>query len=96
MRQSCLATLLGVTGRTELKQYDAYLRGKAEPQVRELLTGYGPVALIWVDTSRMMTPERGQRFADLVRSPQPNARKLYLTFSRPRAADSSSRPCRTR
>ena len=43
----------------ELKDYDEYLRGKAEPQVRELLTGYGPVALIWFDTPRMMTPERG-------------------------------------
>jgi alpha-L-fucosidase len=55
----------------ELKDYDAYLRGKAEPQVRELLTGYGPVALIWFDTPRMMTPERGQRFTDIVRSLQP-------------------------
>jgi alpha-L-fucosidase len=56
----------------ELKPYDKYLREKAEPQVRELLTGYGPVALIWFDTPRMMTPERGQRFADIVRSLQPN------------------------
>ncbi len=56
----------------ELKNYDAYLRAKAEPQVRELMTGYGPVALIWFDTPRMMTPERGQRFADIVRSMQPN------------------------
>jgi alpha-L-fucosidase len=56
----------------ELKNYDAYLRGKAEPQVKELLTGYGPVALIWFDTPRMMTPERGQRFADIVRALQPN------------------------
>jgi alpha-L-fucosidase len=55
----------------ELKDYDAYLRGKAEPQVRELLTGYGPVALIWFDTPRMMTPERGQRFTDIVRTLQP-------------------------
>jgi alpha-L-fucosidase len=55
----------------ELKDYDAYLRGKAEPQVRELLTGYGPVALIWFDTPRMMSPERGQRFTDIVRSLQP-------------------------
>jgi alpha-L-fucosidase len=59
-------------GRTELKKYDDYLRGKAEPQVKELLTGYGPVALIWFDTPRMMTPERGQRFADIVRSLQPD------------------------
>src|SRR5205085_8500231 len=58
--------------RKELKPYDQYLRGKAEPQVRELLTGYGPVALIWFDTPRMMTPERAQRFADLVRSTQPD------------------------
>src|SRR5512132_743840 len=55
----------------ELKDYDAYLRGKAEPQVRELLTGYGPGALIWFDTPRMMTAERSQRFTDLVRTLQP-------------------------
>jgi alpha-L-fucosidase len=55
----------------ELKNYDAYLRGKAEPQVKELLTNYGPVALIWFDTPRMMAGERGQRFVDIVRSTQP-------------------------
>ncbi len=55
----------------ERKEYDAYLRGKAEPQVRELLTGYGPVALVWFDTPRMMTPERAQRFVDIVRTLQP-------------------------
>jgi alpha-L-fucosidase len=59
-------------GKTELKKYDEYLRAKAEPQVKELLTGYGPVALIWFDTPRMMTPERGQRFASIVRSLQPD------------------------
>jgi alpha-L-fucosidase len=62
----------GPDGKTELKKYDDYLRGKAEPQVKELLTNYGPVALIWFDTPRMMTPERGQRFADIVRQTQPN------------------------
>lgn len=51
--------------------YDKYLREKAEPQVRELLTNYGPVCLIWFDTPRFMTEERGQRFIDLVRSIQP-------------------------
>jgi alpha-L-fucosidase len=55
----------------EQKDYDGYLKGKAEPQVRELLTGYGPVALIWFDTPRMMTPERGKRFTDIVRTLQP-------------------------
>ena len=58
----------------EQKNYDKYLQGKAEPQVRELLTGYGPVALLWFDTPRMMSGERGERadrFTRLVRSLQP-------------------------
>ena len=59
-------------GKTELKKYDDYLRGKAEPQVKELLTSYGPVALIWFDTPRNMAGERGQRFTDIVRKIQPN------------------------
>ena len=54
------------------KDYDQYLRGKAEPQVREILTGYGPICLIWFDTPRMMTPERTARFTQLVRLLQPN------------------------
>jgi alpha-L-fucosidase len=58
-------------GPDEKKDFDQYLRAKAEPQVRELLTGYGPVALVWFDTPRQMTPERGQRFVDIVRSLQP-------------------------
>jgi len=59
-------------GADDKKDYDQYLRGKAEPQVRELLTRYGPVALICFDTPRMMTGVRAQRFADIVRSRQPN------------------------
>jgi len=54
------------------KDFDQYLRDKAEPQVRELLTGYGPVALIWFDTPQLMTAERAKRFTDIVRSLQPN------------------------
>ena len=58
-------------GPDEKKDFDHYLRGKAEPQVRELLTHYGPIALIWFDTPRLMTAERGQRFVDLIHSLQP-------------------------
>ena len=56
----------------EKKDYDQYLRGKAEPQIRELLTGYGKVALIWFDTPRMMTGDRPHRFTRLVRQLQPD------------------------
>jgi len=59
-------------GQDDNKDYDQYLRDKAEPQVRELLTGYGPVALIWFDTPRMMSGDRAQRFANIVRTLQPN------------------------
>jgi len=59
-------------GADEKKDYDQYLRGKAEPQVRELLTGYGKVALIWFDTPRMMTGDRPHRFTKIVRDLQPD------------------------
>ena len=59
-------------GPDEKKNYDEYLQGKAEPQIKELLTGYGPVALIWFDTPRMMTGERPHRFTRIVRSMQPD------------------------
>src|SRR3984957_14278067 len=58
-------------GPDDKKDFDQYLRGKAEPQVKELLTNYGPICLIWFDTPRMMNGERGQRFIDIVKSTQP-------------------------
>src|SRR5215208_1737252 len=58
-------------GPDDKKDYDKYLREKAEPQVKEILTNYGPVCLIWFDTPRMMTRERGQRFVEIVKSLQP-------------------------
>jgi alpha-L-fucosidase len=58
-------------GPDDKKDFDQYLRGKAEPQVKELLTNYGPICLIWFDTPRMMNGERGQRFIDIVHSLQP-------------------------
>ncbi|MCX7048691.1 MAG: alpha-L-fucosidase [Candidatus Sumerlaeota bacterium] len=54
------------------KDFDQYLRDKSLPQVKELLTNYGPIGLIWFDLPTLMTPERGKRFVDLVRSTQPD------------------------
>ncbi|HXB73148.1 MAG TPA: alpha-L-fucosidase [Candidatus Acidoferrales bacterium] len=60
-------------GADDKKDFDEYLRGKAEPQVKELLTGYGPVCLIWFDTPRMMnTGDRAKRFIDIVHNLQPS------------------------
>jgi alpha-L-fucosidase len=58
-------------GPDDTKDFDQYLRDKAEPQVKELLTNYGPVCLIWFDTPRMMSADRSQRFIDLLRRYQP-------------------------
>src|SRR5947208_11357515 len=58
-------------GPDDKKDYDEYLRGKAEPQVRELLTNYGPVCLLWFQTARMMTGDRPTRFTNIVKSLQP-------------------------
>ena len=58
-------------GPEDKKDFDQYLRGKAEPQVKELLTGYGPICLVWFDTPYLMSGNRGQRFIDIVHSLQP-------------------------
>ena len=48
------------------------MQDKALPQLRELLTGYGPLGLVWFDMAGGMTREQSQPFADLVRSLQPD------------------------
>ncbi|MEK7474749.1 MAG: alpha-L-fucosidase [Candidatus Coatesbacteria bacterium] len=45
---------------------DDYLRDIAVPQVRELLTGYGPLSILWWDTPADMTKERAERFVPLL------------------------------
>ncbi len=54
------------------KDFSKYFRELVIPQVRELLTQYGPVALIWFDTPRIITEQQSRELADLVHSLQPN------------------------
>ncbi len=54
------------------KQFDEYLAKKSLPQVREILSNYGPLGLIWFDVPKNMTPERTIKFRDAVRELQPN------------------------
>jgi alpha-L-fucosidase len=49
-----------------------YLDEKAIPQLRELLTEYGPLGVVWFDRG-MYTQEQGQEFVDLVHGLQPGA-----------------------
>jgi alpha-L-fucosidase len=52
--------------------FDDYLKSVALPQVREILTNYGPVAVLWFDTpTDNMTPERAAPFVSLLHELQP-------------------------
>lgn len=46
---------------------DDYLDKIAVPQVREILSNYGKVAVIWFDTPVGMTPERAEKFLPLLK-----------------------------
>ncbi|MFN7995113.1 MAG: alpha-L-fucosidase [Bryobacteraceae bacterium] len=52
------------------KDFEKYLREKSLPQLRELLTQYGPLGLIWFDRG-IDTTEQAMRFIDLVHQLQP-------------------------
>jgi alpha-L-fucosidase len=54
------------------KDFDGYIRGYVMPQVRELLTNYGPVALIWFDTPKRITAAQSQALLDYCRQIQPD------------------------
>ena len=49
-----------------------YVEGKALPQVEELLDNYGPLALIWFDTPRLLTEEQAMSLKIKVKEKQPD------------------------
>ena len=44
---------------------------KIVPQVKEILTGYGDISLIWFDMPRTINPQQSQYLYDLVKKHQP-------------------------
>ncbi len=46
---------------------DAYIKNVAVPQVREILSNYGPIACLWFDTPVNMTKERAAQFIPLLK-----------------------------
>ncbi len=53
------------------KNYQLYYQQKAIPQIKELLTQYGPLGILWFDTPGGMTKEQTQLFIDSLRLLQP-------------------------
>jgi alpha-L-fucosidase len=54
------------------RDFSKYYTGKAIPQVKELLTRYGPIDLIWFDTPTNISTADAKALYDLVKQLQPN------------------------
>jgi hypothetical protein len=55
----------------DTKVFDRYLEQKCKPQLRELLTQYGRIGLIWFDMSTNISAEQSREVAELVHELQP-------------------------
>ncbi|MFH2115114.1 MAG: alpha-L-fucosidase [Spirochaetota bacterium] len=53
------------------KNFEMYFQSKCLPQIKELLTNYGEVSLLWLDTPMYMTFEQSQRLRDYIKTLQP-------------------------
>ncbi len=55
------------------KDYQQYYREKSIPQLKELLTGYGPLGIVWFDMPGGLTRQQTQQLVDSLRILQPNS-----------------------
>lgn len=55
----------------DAKDLNKYVENKVKPQLRELLTQYGPIGIIWFDTPELITKKQSQEIKDLIHSIQP-------------------------
>jgi alpha-L-fucosidase len=55
------------------KDFSICFEEKIKPQVKEILTNYGDLCLIWFDTPGVITPEQSMELYDMVKKYQPNA-----------------------
>lgn len=56
----------------DLSTYQHYLDQKVKPQLKELLTQYGPVGMIWFDSPELTTVTQSQEIYDWVKKWQPD------------------------
>lgn len=54
------------------KDFQGYIDTYVKPHVRQLLTDYGPVAIIWFDTPKGITRDQSQQLLDLCNALQPD------------------------
>lgn len=56
----------------EEKNFRLYMDEKCKPQLKELLTQYGDIGMIWFDTPLVMSYEHSKELRDYVKELQPN------------------------
>lgn len=56
----------------EGKDFSYYFTHKCIPQIKELLTNYGKIGLLWLDTPMYMSYEQSKELKDLIKSLQPD------------------------
>lgn len=54
------------------KDFGGYIERYVKPQVRELLTNYGPICLVWFDTPKRITAAESESLVQLVHELQPD------------------------
>lgn len=54
------------------KNLQIYIDQFDKPQLKELLTQYGPVGILWFDTSSLIRPDQAQELIDLIKNLQPD------------------------
>jgi len=54
------------------KDFDCYVDEYVKAQVREILSSYGPIGMIWFDTPKRMTLQQSRSLVDLVHDIQPD------------------------
>lgn len=54
------------------KDFADYIENYVKPHVRELLTNYGPVAIMWFDTPKRITEDQSRALLELCRELQPD------------------------
>jgi len=53
------------------KVFSRYFERKVKPQVRELLTGYGPIGIFWFDTYGVIEKHQSEELKKIIRELQP-------------------------
>jgi alpha-L-fucosidase len=56
----------------DAKDLNKYFHRKVLPQVRELLTQYGPVGILWFDTPELITKAQSRELREMIHSIQPD------------------------